>query len=180
MKKILTSISALLIASTLIAQQIKSNCTLLKKEGYTQNFCDYDEKLTYKDIPFGSNFEFVSSKTALIKTASNPTEFESNSDDYAYWAITKFDKIKFQFSSKMKLNGVQLTWYGTSDGKTDHSGEFNRMIEYLTNLFGKPQGSKYFKKWTGNNIYIAASYWSEDGAGNVAIFTINNDPLDGL
>lgn len=174
---------------TTSAQTTKEpNCKKLIAKGYTQTFCEYDKKYSFKTIPFESSYEFVSKQCNLKKDQSNPYQHETTDDKMKFWGGVSFDKCMFDFSAADKLDGVQLLLivqtFGPG-GPTDINANIEKLKKiksYLTSMFGEPFDNTKGKNfvWYGENLTIYMSSNFSDGMGSVAIYRTNRKLTDDL
>jgi len=161
----------------------KDTCGQLRAKGYTETFCDYNKKYSFKNIPFESSLTLVSSKLHLTKHVGGSYQYDCKDDDVLNWATVEFDNCVFDFSATDKLDGVQLQLSESSATSTkDVREKFAKIIDYLTTYFGKPEtfpGSTS-PMWRGGKIYIVISNVEEMSGLTVAIYRINTNPIDDL
>ena len=181
----LIALLVLLSVSVSSMSQKKSvdSCAQVKAKGYTNNFCDYNNKYSFKNIPFESSLTLVSSKFQLIKHAGGAYQYDCKDDDVLNWATVKFDNCIFDFSATDKLDGVQLQLSESSaTSNKDIRDKLNEIMDYLTTYFGKPEtfpGSTS-PMWRGWKIYIVISNIQDSSGLTVAIYRINMNPIDNL
>jgi hypothetical protein len=162
-------------------------CNKLKSKGYTQQFCDYNIRYSYKNIPFESSYSSISSKLNLTKEEYSANKYNCKDINVLEWASVKFDNCIFDFSSDDKLDGIQLQLHSNFSPTINDEIRYkiNQVKIYLTTFFRKPEkfpGSE-LNMWKGNKVYILISGTSDQelSAGAViGIFRTNLNPINGL
>lgn len=186
MKKIFVIFPFLLLCLYAYPQtKNESACNDLKAKGYTKQFCDYNSKYAYKNIPFESSFDFVSSKLNLTKQTGSANQYDCKDGDVINWATVKFDNCIFEFSSNDKLDGIQLQLIGNYSEaiKAEIKEKLLKVKDYLTLYFGKPEkfpGSTETNMWRGDKVYIVISGLKDASSGLIAIYRTNTNPVDDL
>jgi hypothetical protein len=185
MKKVLIiSISSFLYLYTL-SQTKTPTCAELKAKGYNQGFCEYNSKYAYKNIPFESSFDFVSSKLKLTKRTASPNQYNCKDADVLRWATITFDNCIFDFSSSDKLDGIQLQLFNNSSTSIpDIKSKIKQVKNYLTLYFGKPEKfpGDGNDMWKGDKVYIVVSPPNEklESGAVIAIYRTNTKAIDDL
>jgi hypothetical protein len=164
---------------------VEDFCKILKTKGYTQGFCDYNNKYAFKNIPFESNYDSVASKLKLIKQIGNANQYDCKDGDVINWATIRFDNCVFDFSSSNKLDGIQLQLLGNEsrEKKLEIKEKMQIVKNYLTVYFGKPErlpGSDEPNMWRGSKVYIVISSLQNTSSGLIAIYRTNTNPIDNL
>ena len=165
--------------------QTELTCKELVAKGYTQNFCDYNSKYAYKNIPFESNFNFVASKFKLTKNIYSDNSFDCKDIDLLKWATVIFDNCIFDYSSSDKLDGIQLQLFNNSSTTiAEIKSKIKQVKNYLTFYFGKPEKfpGDGNDMWSGDKIYIVVVPPNEklQSGAVIAIYRNNINPVDDL
>ena len=185
MKNILLTIVLLSFYFFCYSQSVDTlTCRDLILKGYKQIFCDYNTKYAYKNIPFESSLDLVSSKFKLTKHPGSAKQYDCTDDDMLTWATVTFDNCIFEFSSNNKLNGVQLQISRNSPTLKAYIKEKMQIVKtYLTTYFGEPEtvpwGSSLIM-WRGNKLHIVMSDPENTYSVVVAIFRNNTNAIDDL
>lgn len=186
MKKVcIVSIFSLLYLCTLSQTKTEPTCTTLKAKGYTKDFCEYNSKYAYKNIPFESSFDFVSSKFKLTKETDYANKYDCKDVDVLRWATVTFDNCIFDFSSSDKLDGIQLQLFNKSSTTiAEIKSKIKQVKNYLTVYFGNPEKSigDGFDTWRGNKVYILIAPPNEklESGAVIAIYRTNTNAIDDL
>jgi|GEM_PF-7003614 len=163
----------------------ENTCSKLKAKGYTQGFCEYNNKYAYKNIPFESSFDSVSLKLKLTKRTTAPNQYNCKDANVLTWATITFDNCIFDFSSSDKLDGVQLQLFNNSSTSIpDIKSKIKQVQNYLTLYFGKPEKfpGTDDDTWRGNKVYIVVSPPNEkiESGAVIAIYRTNTNAIDDL
>ncbi len=165
--------------------QNELTCEELIANGYTQQFCNYNGKYAYKNIPFESSFNFVSSKFKLTKNTYSDNRFDCKDVDVLRWATITFDNCIFDYSSGDKLDGIQLQLFNNSlTTIPEIKSKIKQVKNYLTLYFGKPEKfpGDGNDMWSGDKIYIVIAPPNEklQSGAVIAIYRTNINPIDDL
>ncbi|MDB5198539.1 MAG: hypothetical protein JWO92_502 [Chitinophagaceae bacterium] len=186
MKKVfIVSIFSFLYLYTLAQTNPESTCATLKAKGYTKAFCEYNNKYAYKNIPFESSIDFVSSKFKLTKKTDYANKYDCKDVDVLSWATVTFDNCFFEFSSNGKLVGIQLQLFNKSSTTiAEIKSKIKQIKNYLTFYFGKPEKSigDGLDTWRGDKVYILIAPPNEklESGAVVAIYRTNTNVIDDL
>jgi hypothetical protein len=168
-KKIFSILLCHLLMNSFCQSQTQSDCSKLKVRGYTQDFCDYDKKYSFKSIPFESNYKFIATQVSLIKNISMSEVYETRDKKITNWLNVEFDNSMLYFQ-KGKLVTVLLQIIGSEDKIKNNTLIFSYLNKKLTALFGKPDFiSDDGSLWGGNRLYVQLHYTTSNGAGYISI-----------
>lgn len=183
----------LTLISTLIYSQSKNNnkCNALLAKGYTKDFCSFDDRYSFKDIPFESSYEYVS-KIFELKPTSKLNEYDTSDFKFINWAGVQFDYGKFYFSENDKLDAISLTIFfeATEADRvkeiSENSQKLKKVKTILLEAFGKDKKKLKIDTdndnliWYGNKMKILFYYEMSSGIGGVYIQRLNTNVLDEL
>lgn len=153
-----------------------SSCKILVNEGYTQEFCNYDQQYEFKSIPFESKFNLLDSLMNLKRVEYYSNVYDIQNEKYIDWGITKFTRGYVQFSNN-KFISVTLD---LMDDKGIPFYKFETILKYFTELFGTPKIIKTsnpnitLHEWHGNKLTIDIHYFDPRGShGMVSVNIIS-------
>lgn len=183
----------LTLISTLIYSQSKNNnkCNALLAKGYTKDFCSFDNRYSFKEIPFESSYEYVS-KIFELKSTSELNVYDTYDFKFINWAGVQFDYGKFYFSENDKLDAIGLSIYfeATETDRVkeiiENSQKLKKIKTILLGTFGKDKKKVKIDAnndsliWYGNKMKIIFVYEMDKGIGQVYISRLNRNVLDEL
>lgn len=173
------------------SQSKNNNCNSLLMKGYTKDFCSFDNRYSFKNIPFESGYEYVS-KTYELKTTSELNEYDTYDFKFINWAGVQFDYGKFYFSENDKLDAISLSIYfeATEADREKEISENSQKLEKIKTIllgaFGKDKKKMKIDSnndsfiWYGNKLKIIFFYEMDKGIGGVYISRLNRNVLDEL
>ena len=185
--KIYALIMGLLIVFNSSYSQINSStsCKELTDKGYNEDFCKYNEKQSFKNIPLNSSYEFVSSKYKLVKYKESEYKYYSIDSEILNWAGITFDQCTFEFSPTNKLLGIQLHLNETTFPEWKVKNAKERVINLKTNLenlFGKSEKLErgIDCMWMGYNLYLVIQGEADMSTAVIAIYRKKVNSIDDL
>jgi len=163
-----------------------SSCSVLIKQGYTEEFCSYNLLYQFKGISFESKFNFVDSLMKLKRVEYWANVYDINNEKYLDWGITKFTRGYVQFQNE-KFICVSLDLMDDKNKVPYY--KFEGIIKYLSEVFGNPKLEKTSNEnitlyeWSGNKLTIDLNYINPTGIVSLKICSNNlssNKTLDNL
>jgi hypothetical protein len=163
-----------------------SDCSSLLKQGYTKEFCSYNQLYKFKGIPFESRFYVVDSLMDLKRTKSWANVYNIGNEDCTDWGITKFTRgtVKFQNG---KMICIMLDLIEDKGKVPDY--KFEGIKKLLSGIFGEPRLAKTSDEsnvwfdWVGTKIEINLIYFGMGGTVSLSICSTklgSDNTLDNL